>query len=294
MATETVGMILGNFEEAGLAEKRVASEIDAVKSENWVTLNYDSVGAASMLIGLLERILAYRDRMATLPDFNMRNVDLLRDYVIAGWYLYVTNLPIPEPAEADALIAEVNAFAAKFALWAEPIAASGIFDANTVREIKAGSGNKEVPSDVVAWVVLYRSKFEQVKTVCSAITEADLQRAAQIAPTVFSIVSQREQRRTTRTAESMARVRSAWTLTERAYDQCRRAIRYFRHEEDDIDTFLPNLRRNSGNSAKSKSVSTSDKPAAGVSGAAADVAAVISAPAGGSAIGGGDAPFAKP
>ncbi len=287
MATETVSSILGDFEEAALAEKRVAAEIDAVKPEDWVTLNYDAVSAASLIIGVCDWILTYRDRIATLPDFEMRNVDRLKDYTVAAWFIYITNLPVPEPAEAEALIKEVEDLKAKFLLWATPLAVSGFIDPEAITKIKEGSGNKDTPSDVVALVALYRGKWDQIRNNC-AVTEEDLQRAALIAPRAFSIVSQREQRRTSRATQSMARVRSSWTLAERAYEQCYRAIAYFRHEEGDVDTFLPNLRANRGNT-RTRAPQAVKEPVAERGEAPA---VVPTAPAAGEAIGNGEAPFA--
>jgi hypothetical protein len=41
-------------------------------------------------------------------------------------------------------------------------------------------------------------------------------------------------------------VRRAWTLLDRAYNQCRRALNYLRFDDEDADTLAPSLRRNTG------------------------------------------------
>jgi hypothetical protein len=58
-------------------------------------------------------------------------------------------------------------------------------------------------------------------------------------------VSKREFQ-TTSVSEGTLRVRRAWTLLDRAYTQCRRALGFLRFEDGDADTLAPSLRRNSG------------------------------------------------
>jgi hypothetical protein len=135
---------------------------------------------------------------------------------------------------------------------------TNVFDQGAIDKIKEGSGAKDAASDVVAFVGLCRSKWEQCINQ-SGVREADLERTALVAPRVFSIVSQREQRQTTPTGEGFTRVRRAWALPERAYDQCRRAIGYLRHTEGDMEEIAPNFRRNPGNT---KPRATATTPAA--------------------------------
>lgn len=282
----TVSALLGNLEAAESAHARVASEIESVRQEDLPTINFDVVNGASIILGVCDRIMTFRERMARLPEFDVQNVDKLKDYTVAAWYVYITNLPEPEPAEADALITEVGTLRSKFLMWSIPLVGDGVFDQGAIDKIKEGSGSKDAASDVVAFVGLYRSKWDRCRNNCG-IREADLERAALVAPLVFSIVSQREQRQTTPTGEGFTRVRRAWALPERAYDQCRRALAFLRHEEGDMEEIAPNFRRNAGNT----------KPRTPAQ--AVDVAARMqtpspfaAAPTGGSLIGGGDSPFA--
>src|SRR5690606_30642203 len=67
-----------------------------------------------------------------------------------------------------------------------------------------------------------------------------------VGPAVFAMVSQRENRRQRSGSQDSLRVRRAWTLVDRAYTQCRRALSYLRFEEGDADLIAPSLRRNPG------------------------------------------------
>jgi hypothetical protein len=246
MATAgSVSDVLGSFEVAEAAYQRVAPEIEALRQEELVTLNVDVVSATSIVLGAADRILTFRDQFAKMPDFDLRCIDKLKDYAIAAWYVHITNLPVPEPAEAEALLRETVELRAKFLRWSAPLSEEGILDRVAVDKIKEGSGNKDAPSDVVAFVGLYRANWQAIKGNCG-VTEADLERGALIGPKVFSLVSQREHRSSTPRAEASLRVRRAWTLPDRAYTQCRRALQYLRFEEGDADDIAPNVRANSG------------------------------------------------
>lgn len=285
-SVSTVSALLGNLEAAESSYLRVAPEIEAVKSDELPTINFDVVSGSSTILGVSDRILTFRDRIVRLPEFDPKNVDNLKDYTIAAWYVYITNLPQPEPAEADALITEVGTLRSKFLMWSVPLVGEGVFDQGAIDKIKEGTGFKDAASDVVAFVGLYRANWDRCVNNCG-VREADLERAALIAPRVFSIVSLREQRQTTPTGEGFTRVRRAWALPERAYDQCRRALAYLRHTEGDMEEIAPNFRRNAGNT---KARTAASSPAATAPVATAPV--VPAAPTGGNTIGSGDNPFA--
>ena len=90
-------------------------------------------------------------------------------------------------------------------------------------------------TDLLAEVDLLRAK-----------TEADLARAAELGLQAFTAISRRENRSSASALDGSVRVRRAWTLLDRAYAHCRRALAYLRFEEDDADSIAPSLRRNPG------------------------------------------------
>lgn len=288
--SEAVSAILSNLEGAEQAAQRVAAEIDAVSLDDLATMNLDVVSGASIILGVVHRILTFRPRMVPLPEFEIKYVDNLKDYAMAAWYTHITNLPAPEPAEADALTQEVLDYRAKFMLWAVPLAASGVLDSDAIEKIKEGAGQKDSASDVVALVGLYRANWEQAKTMCG-VTEPELDRAALIAPRVFLLLSQREHRKTSSGAEGSLRVRRAWTLAERAYVQCRRALAYLLQDQEAVEAIAPNLRRNSGVSPKSAKTAERQPAAAQTPAAPVPAAPDSAAPIGGNTIGNGDSPF---
>jgi len=236
--------LLQDLEDAQKAYERVKSELEALTIDELAVLNVDLVSATSIALGVAERIVAHRERMAKLPEFDVRSVDNLVDYAKAAWYVYVTNLPEPEPADAAALVNEVTELRTKLLMWATPLVGAGKFDAGAIARIKEGAGNKDAAGDVVALVGLYRARWDDIKTICG-ITEQDLARGAEVGPAVFAMLSRREFQTATINDGSL-RVRRAWTLLDRAYSQCRRALSFLRFVEADADTLAPSLRRNLG------------------------------------------------
>lgn len=277
-------------EGAEKAYERVKQELEALDAATLSPMNVDVVSATSIALAVAPRLLPYRERMLVLPEFQIRSLDHLIDYAQAAWFVYVTNLPAPEPADATAMIQAVTDLRSKLLTWAAPLVAEGKFDAAAVAKIREGSGNKDIPSDVVALVALYRANWDAVKNMC-AVTEEDLQRGADLAPKVFVLISLRENPELGRTSDASLRVRRAWTLLDRAYEQCRRALQFLRHDEDDADVIAPSLRRNSGvrRSTPEQDATTAAAPAPAPAPAPASVAAGSNGPS----LGGSAAPFLK-
>jgi hypothetical protein len=247
-------MILSqNFKDIKTAEdafKRVQAEIDALPSDDLSAFNVDLVSAASIVLGVADRVLAFRPRLSAMPEFNAKSMDSLIDYALAAWYLHLSNLPANEPADAELLIAEMQQLRAKLLLWATPLAVSGNFEQAAIDQIREGAGQKDAASDLVALVGLYRSRWATIENICG-VTDADLARGAELGPIAFALVSRRENKGLSIPSDVSLRIRKAWTLLDRAYTQCRRAIHYLRFLEDDVDQIAPNLRRNNGRPSSS-------------------------------------------
>lgn len=187
-----------------------------------------------------------------------------------------------------ALMQEVVALRAKLLMWAVPLVGSGVFEQAAIDRIKEGSGNKDAPSDLVALVGLYRSRWDAAKGICG-VTEADLERGSVIGPALFGMVSRKENQLGASVSDGSLRVRKSFTKLDLAYDQCRRAIGYLQYDQGDLDIIAPNFRRNPG-----KPTGATEKPAATDQvGNAATTPVQPTTPIGGAPIGGNTAPFAK-
>ena len=177
-------------------------------------------------------------------------------------------------------------------MWAVPLVGAGYFDEAAIDKIKEGSGNKDTPSDLVALVQLFRSKWESVQSICG-VTEQDLTRGAHIGPQMFALVSRRENQVTTSVTDGSLRARRAWTLLDRAYTQCRRALGYLRFDEDDMEAVAPNLRKNAGPSRRRTPAEQASAPSTPAETVTTPSAPAVGAPAaiGAPSVGGGSGPF---
>ena len=234
---------LRNIDSAERSYQRVKNEIEAVPADALSPQNVELMSVTSLAMGVAHAIASYRDRIAKLPETDVHCVDALPDVAQATWYLYVTNLPADEiPNQVET---EVQPTRATLLMWAIPLAEAGIFSKAAVDKIREGSGIRDAAGDIVALVALYRNHWDQVRNMCG-VTEEYLDRASKIGPAVFASVSRREHAPTVSPAEAALRVKKAWTLLDRYYSQCRRAIAYLRYFDGDVDEIAPNLRRNLG------------------------------------------------
>lgn len=229
-----------NLEEAHRASERLAREIDAVPEDALTPQNVEMVTALSIAMSVNPVLQTYRPAMVEMPGFQPRWIDSMSDYARATWFLYVNNFPQTEsPSQLEEQLPPLRS---KLMTWAIPLAQAGIFSQTTIDKIREGTGPRDAAGDVVALVTLYRSHWDQVRNMCG-VTEEDLDRASRIAPAVFAAVARRETEPATPPAQSALRLRKSWTLLDRAYTQCRRALGYIRYFEGDVDTLLPSLRR---------------------------------------------------
>ena len=240
-----------DLEAAEQAYLRVRVELEAVSVAELAPFNVDIVDATSTVLGACPGIRGYRDAIAKLPDFDMRHVDSLNDYATAAWYAHVTNLPASEATEIDRLEREATQLRTKLLSWASPLAESKLFDANAIKHIRRGSGKRDAAGDLVALVALYRAHWHEVRRIC-AVTDIDLNRAAELGSALFGSVSRRQMRRASQLSEHALRARRAWTLLDNAYSECRRALAYLRFKAGDADQVAPSLRRNAGRTGLGK------------------------------------------
>jgi hypothetical protein len=279
-----VELPLADVEDAQLAAERIKDEIAAVDASQLAPMNTDVPIAASTVLGHMERINEYRDEIVAMKGFEARNIDGLSDYAKAAWLLYVGNQPPSSSKEEANLAAEVARLRAKFLVWATALAADGVFDAAAVARIRDGSGYRDAAGDLVALVLMFRERAEEVKNK-TGITAEDLARGAQLGAAAFAMLSRRDNPVAPPQADGALRARRAWTLLDRAYGQVRRALDYLRYEKGDADLIAPNLRRNRSGSKAAPAVT---EPA--VEAPVQPVVAPVIAPATGG-LGGTGSPF---
>jgi hypothetical protein len=252
---------LADVEDMELAYKRVEPELLLVAASDFAPKNVDILAAATTVLAFAPRILERRDQLEALILFDIRYADSLTDYAKAAIFAHLGNQPTtaPEDEDDDAVIAEVIRMRAIFLTRANTLVAHGTFDAAAVANIRKGLGHRAAAGALVALVQMFRERLADVQTVL-VITEAELERGAQLGAAAFKALSRRERQPASKQTEAALRARRAWTLLDRAYTQCRRAITYLRFDDGDADAFAPTLRRNRGPAAAAPRPATTAPP----------------------------------
>lgn len=249
--------MIKDLQNAFLSYDKVRPQIEAQDPSNLSAHNVDIADAASIAMGAEAVIVTFRDDLVKLPNTHASNIDNLRHYALAAWYLQATNLPTPDPAEASDAIEEVAKLREKYLMWAVPLAFSGIFSEDAISQIRERTGAKDRASDLVALAHLFDENWPKIEKMCG-ITRQDIQRASELGAAVFAMLSRRDNPLLTQVPQQSLRVKQAWTLLDRAYDECRRGLTYLRWHHGDVDLIAPNLRRNPGRPRKEKQEETNE------------------------------------
>jgi hypothetical protein len=230
---------LADLEDAARSLDLVAPEMAALDAGELAPMNTNVIAASSLVLRVVPGLAEYRDEMKRLILFEPRFVDSLADYAKGALLAFVGSRAGAAAHDRATLAAEVMRLRAKLLVWAAALAHEGIFEPGAVEIIR--EGNRDPATDLVALLVLFGG--ERVATRRTCVTAEDLARGAELACAAFATRSQSEG---ASRQDGALRARRAWTLLDRAYAQCRRAITYLRFDEGDADLIVPNFRRNRG------------------------------------------------
>jgi hypothetical protein len=150
--------------------------------------------------------------------------------------------PVNDGDRVKKLLDEANPLRDSMLVAAEALAHRGLVSGDRVAEIRAGLGNIDKASDLVALSALFRPAWPQVASR-TAIEPAEVDRAVTLGSELLMALGAKgiaEKRGST--PESRDQRARAFTLFINAYDQCRRAVAYLRYQEDDAEAFAPSLR----------------------------------------------------
>jgi hypothetical protein len=244
---------LAQLEDAARSLELVAPEMAALDAGELAPMNTNVVAASSIVLRVVPGIVEHRDEMVMLPGFEPRFVDSLPDYAKAARLAFVGSRAGAAAYDGATLAGEVIRLRTKLLVWAIALEHEGIFESGAVETIR--EGRRDPATDLVALLTLFGDD-KGVATRRTCVTSEDLAHGAQVASAAFAMRSQRALDRAAQGAleDGPLRARRAWTLLDRAYGQCRRALAYLRFEEDDADLIAPNLRRNRGHGRKPAAV----------------------------------------
>jgi hypothetical protein len=244
----------GSPPKAEAAYTTMKVEMAQLAPESLGKINLDISQAVSIALGVLPGLQSFRPAMARLPDFDIAQLDKLETFALGAWYTHLLALP---PASASnpvqVLLEEATDLRNSLLSDAEALAARGLLDADSVREIRKGHGNMDIANDLVALSALMGASWGKIENKTAATAE-EVHRAGDLGPLLIAALGVREHAVTVTPVEAADRKLRAFTLFTGAYDQVRRAVSYLRWNEGDADSLAPSLYKGRGGSRSAAKV----------------------------------------
>jgi hypothetical protein len=230
--------------DAAAALAEIRPEIDALPPENRLRrINTDVPRAVSVALGAASRIVTFAERAKIeLPLFKAQYLARIQTYALAAWYTHLMVLPGQSSADtAKTLLEEATPLREALLVAAEALVHAKFFDAVRVASIRAGSGNIDKASDLVALAAYFTERWEVIGNK-TAIEWSQVQRAAQLGPLILIALGERAAPAGAKTEDLAELNLRAFSLFTKAYSQCRRAITFLTwDEEEGVDEIAPSL-----------------------------------------------------
>ncbi len=231
---------------AEAAFELIKPELAKLSPESLGKINLDISQAVSIALGVLPGLVSLRPLMAKLPEFDIACFDKLETYALGAWYAHLLALP---PASASnpvqPLLEEATALRIRLLGDAEALAARGLLDLDSVKEIRSGQGNLDTANDLVALSALMGASWAKIEHKTAASAE-EVHRAGDLGPLLLAALGVREHGARVTPAEAADRKLRAFTLFTTAYDQVRRGVTYLRWDEGDAESLAPSLYKGRG------------------------------------------------
>lgn len=227
---------------AALAE--VQPELVALAPSELRRVTANIPHAAAIALGAVPSLTALRPRIVReLPFHPIDTLDRLRIYALAAVQANVLTLAPDDPeSPIKALLDEAAPLRQSLLIGADALVNAGLLDARRVAAIRAGRGNLDTAGDLSMLATLYREAWASISDK-TAVTAAQVDRAAVLGPALLEALGARDHdARLPATPSALADQRTrAWTLLERAYAECHRAVAYLRAHEGDVEAIMPPL-----------------------------------------------------
>jgi len=227
-------------EEFFLGFRRVEAEVRALPEDGLEPINLDVPTTVTTVLGAWPEILALRERVVALPNFDIGRFDKLRDYALALAHTHGVYRGLAAPPDGVVKLAEQLANTRDM-LFADAMALAkrGVFDEARVAKLRSGPGYKNLAFDVVGLVQILRERWTDIANR-TGVQQAELDQAAQLAQRLVTLVGLKEQQPVAANGVALLR-QQAFSLLINAYNEVRRAISFLRWHEQDVDSIAPSL-----------------------------------------------------
>lgn len=224
----------------GDAFRSVLPELEALSPERLQPITTDIPSAVATALGALPRLMAQRDALATLPDFDLARFDKIELYARALNYAHRLFLIASQPPDDLRALQEEGAQLREVLFKdASAAIARGLIPKDALDDLKGVNGYKNTALDLQILVGALQENWTKVKGRCGT-TEEELAYADKLVIHLLRTVGTREIGPEGVAQTTDARLR-AYTLLVSAYDDARRALSYLRRHTGDADRIAPTL-----------------------------------------------------
>jgi hypothetical protein len=230
-------------EEARHAFERIEPRFKELAAGELVAITVDIARAASIVLGAEAGIRALQPQIeAKLPEFDVGQIESLRDMALAAWYVHAAIAPEVDEGEVKRLVSEATPLKRSMLVQADALADRGLLDAQRIAIIRAGRGSRDLANDMVALSAMFRQSWGEVEGK-TAVTIEELDRAAELGTKLIFAIGARDVAPALPGIGGDAgelRVR-AFSLLVNTYDQVRRAVEYLRWDAGDAQEIAPSV-----------------------------------------------------
>jgi hypothetical protein len=211
----------------------------ALAPEELEQINLDIPSAASATQGALPEIMALRARAEKLPDFDIRNFDLLEQSALAMDHANTVHVMVTKPEEPVSELAEKCRLKVQVLKSdAETLAVRNIIHGAPLSQLRGGNNHRNLSFDLFALAYLLRANWQAIQGR-TALTLEELTEAEQLADRLSVALGFKQQSASAAGPAADMRQRS-FTLFMRTLRQVERAVTFL--EPVKAADILPTIR----------------------------------------------------
>ena len=146
------------------AYQRALPTAKALDAAELVTINIDVPTAVTTAVGAMQKIMAFRDRIAKeLPSFDVTHLDELQTYTLATGHAHAMYSAASAPPEAIQALNE-QGLALRDLMYSDAVALSnrGLISGDKLSEFKTNVGYKNLAFDLLGLSVLLRNSWSAI------------------------------------------------------------------------------------------------------------------------------------
>ncbi len=223
-----------------LGYDRVRHLIEAVPVDTTTPINLDVGGVVQTILGTVPEVLEQREALAALGNFDLRHVDLLRDYALALGHIH-NKYRVATGTPDTSLVRQLFSARERLHADARPLVLRGMLDGARVSALQSGNNHQGLAYDVIGLVELLLDRWSEVGDYVIPKRE-ELEQTRLLGNRLLAYLGQREQGPGAHAELGLLR-QQAFTLAITAYNEVRHAIGFVRRHLGDVDNITPSLYR---------------------------------------------------